>query len=296
MTDRILDFSDEPARLSVRNFLLVIKREEKEDMTIPVAELAVIVISHPMVTFTQSVLSSLCLAGGTFITCDDKHMPVGILLPIAANFTQTERFAQQANSSEPLRKNIWQQIIKAKIKGQGNLLKEIRGDDFGLCEQSTKVLSGDTANVEARAARTYWGALFDDPNFRRAREVDDQNRFLNYGYMVLRAIVARGICASGLHPSIGVHHHNKYDAFCLASDLMEPLRPIVDRAVYNLVQEFGTDAPMDKEVKTYLLSAFLQKHMIEECERSLFEISTMMASSLCQIFGGAKKKLALPDV
>ncbi|MFH1515802.1 MAG: type II CRISPR-associated endonuclease Cas1 [bacterium] len=294
--DRVIDFSEEPASLSVRNFLLHIKRDEKETVTIPLAEISVMVVSHPRVTYTQSVLAGLCMTGGTFITCDEKHLPVGILLPIAANFAQTERFTQQANVSEPTKKRLWQQVVKAKITAQAKLLNDLHGDDFGMLEFVGKVHSGDSGNIEAQASRLYWQILFNNPDFKRDRVRNDQNRFLNYGYTVLRAIVARGICAAGLHPSLGIHHHNRYDAFCLASDLMEPLRPSVDRVVVKIVDEFGADAPMDKEVKGALMSAFLERYELDGESRTLFDIAAKTASSLVQVFAGESNKLVLPEI
>jgi len=296
MTDRVIDFSDEPAKLSVRNYLLIVEKNGEEKITIPLNEIAVLVVSHPQVIYTQSVLAGIASAGGTFITCDDKHVPVGMLLPIDAHFSQVERFAKQAQASEPTRKRLWQQLIIAKIEAQGNLLKEIRDDDFGLLEMAKKVKSGDTDNFEGQASRIYWPALFDDRTFTRERYGNDQNRFLNYGYTVLRATVARGICASGLHPSLGIHHHNKYDTFCLASDLMEPFRPIIDKVVVNIVDEYGKDAPVDKETKGALLSVLLGRFPLDGDQRTLFEIVSRTASSLAQVFTGERKDLVLPEI
>jgi CRISPR-associated protein Cas1 len=296
MPYRVIDLSDEPAKLSVRNFLLRIERENKETVTLPLAELAVMVVSHPQITYTQAVLTGICSSGGVFITCDEKHLPIGILCPIAANFVQTERFTAQAKAAEPARKKIWQQLIKAKIRSQGKLLEEIHGDDHGLIELSKKVRSGDTSNLEAQAARRYWPFIFKNPSFKRNREAEDQNRFLNYGYIVLRAVAARSICAAGLHPSIGVHHHNRYDAFCLASDMMEPFRTVVDAAVYAIVEEFGEKASFDKEVKGTLLSTFLKRYDFEGEQRTLFDITSKTAASLVHVFMGTKNKIVIPNI
>ena len=197
----------------------------------PLADLAVILVAHPQVTYTQAVLSGLAAAGGVFVACDGRNLPVGMMLPLAAHHAQAERFAAQARAPLPVRKRLWRQIVRAKINAQAALLVELRGTDFGIEAMAGRVHSGDPSNVEARAARRYWPRVFADLDFRRHRENEDQNVLLNYGYAVLRAIVARAICAAGLHPSLGIHHHNRYDAFCLADDLMEPFRPAVDRAV-----------------------------------------------------------------
>jgi CRISPR-associated protein Cas1 len=206
-TERIIDISDEPARLSVRLKQLVIERGD-EPITVPLEELAVIVVSHPAVTYTHAVLSGICAAGGAFIICDDKHLPTGMLLPLQANFVQTERFAAQAQATLPMKKQLWKQIVKSKVQSQAGLLRKLRGEDLGLNRLAGKVRSGDTANIEAQASRRYWTALF-GTEFIRDYEAEDQNRLLNYGYAVLRALTARAICASGLHPSLGVHHHNR---------------------------------------------------------------------------------------
>jgi CRISPR-associated protein Cas1 len=131
----------------------------------------------------------------------------------------------------PTRKRLWQQIVRAKIKAQGELLREIHGNDHGLIAMAARVRTGDQGNLEAQAARKYWGLVFGDSKFRRGSDKPDQNRHLDYGYTVLRAAVARALCAAGLHPSIGLRHKNRYDAFCLAADVMEPFRPLVDRRV-----------------------------------------------------------------
>ncbi len=154
-----------------------------------------------------------------------------MLLPLVTHSLQAERFAAQARLAAPVRKRAWQQIVQAKITAQGRLLKERTHNDHGLDAIAKSVKSGDTANVEARAARIYWGKLFGETVFRRDADGDGLNACLNYGYAILRAVVARSLCGAGLHPSLGIHHHNRYDAFCLADDLMEPFRPLVDREV-----------------------------------------------------------------
>jgi hypothetical protein len=173
-----------------------------------------------------------------FIVSNEKHLPAAMLLPLSTHSTQTERFARQAAVSLPTRKRAWQQIVQAKLRAQARLLEETTGADQGLHVMAGRVRSGDPDNLEAQAARVYWPALFgkeaSGEAFRRDPEGEGINVHLNYGYAVLRAIVARALCASGLHPSLGVHHHNRYDTFCLADDLMEPFRPLVDRVVAGL--------------------------------------------------------------
>jgi len=295
MTDRVIDLSDEPARLSVNLSRLVIERHGKPDVTIPLADLAVLVISHPCVTITQAVLAGIIEAGGSVVVCNSRHIPAAMLLPIESNSTQAERFRKQADAPEPLKKRAWQQLVTAKVRAQGQLLKDLHGDDRGLLALAGRVAPGDAGNVESTAAQRYWPALFADPKFRRDREADDQNRFLNYGYSVLRAVVARAVCASGLHPSFGVHHHNRYDAFALADDVMEPYRPMVDRAVALWVRERGGAGVMDREVKAHLIGALTGRVELDGDSRTLFEVVTRTTASLAAVLEGKGKEIVLPE-
>lgn len=296
MTDRVLDISEEPARLSIRYGQLVIDLDARPQTTVPLIDLAVLVVSHPQVSYTNAVLLELTAAGGAFVACDNRHQPAGMLLPLAGHFLQAQRFATQAAAPLPTRKRLWRQIVRAKIRAQGRLLKELRGIDRGIPMLEKRVKSGDPENVEAQASRRYWTALFNDENFRREREAEDQNRFLNYGYAVLRAIVARAICAAGLHPSLGLHHHNQYDIFCLADDLMEPFRPIVDGAVARLVDERGKDAAMNHDTKRAILESLTGRFRFEDEFRTLFDIISRTASSLAAVFMGERNDLLLPEL
>ena len=297
MIERIIDLSDEPARLSVRLGLLVIHRRDQEEVTVPMEEVGVLVVAHRQVTYTHAVLANLASAGGAFIACNEQHMPVGLMLPIAQHHLQAERCAQQATASAPTKKRVWQQLITAKVRAQGRLLDELHKNDRGLVPMAKRVRSGDPDNVEGQAARRYWPALFAPHSFRRDRDADDQNKLLNYGYAVLRAIIARALCAAGLHPSLGVHHHNRYDAFCLADDVMEPFRPIVDRAVARCVFERGPDAPLDRQAKAALLAPLMhERFVLDGEERTLFDVAARTATSLTQVFAGQRKQLLLPDL
>ena len=296
MTNRILDIAESPARLHVKTGLLVIDREDAGPLTVPLADLAALVVSHPRVSFTQAVLSGIAETGGSVVICDSKHMPAAMLLPLAGNSTQAERFAMQANATMPVRKRLWKQIVQAKLRAQARVLTALRGEDAGIRDLVSKVRSGDPTNVEAQAARRYWRALFEDEAFRRNVDADDQNRFLNYGYAVLRAIVARALVAAGLHPCLGLHHHNRYDAFCLADDFMEPYRPLVDRAVVRLCQRRGPESPLDREGKAALIRALTGRFALDGEQRTLFDILTRTGTSLLRVFGGQSKKLVLPEI
>jgi CRISPR-associated protein Cas1 len=371
MTDRILDISDRPARLTARGGLLVIdfgkpwgasnrdaagvnvsgqefhnhlttssveegsrvardpesglRARDTESHTIPFADIAVLVTSHPQISFTQAVLAGLAAAGGMFIVSDEKHLPAAMMLPLSTHSTQTERFARQAAVSFPTRKRAWQQIVQAKLRAQARLLEEVTGKDWGLGLMSGKVRSGDPDNLEAQAARIYWQALFGEEGtgvpgevFRRDPEGEGINLQLNYGYAVLRAIVARALCASGLHPSLGVHHHNRYDTFCLADDLMEPFRPLVDRVVARIhltsassnaesqneatavaPAQVGTQAPtvqLDRNSKKVILEGLLVRYSAEGESRTLFDWASRSASSLVALIEERDERLSFPEL
>lgn len=296
MTDRIVDISEGGARLHVRYSQLVIEREGQPEVTTPLNELGVLLLSHPRVELTQSVIAGLAENGGSLVVCDGKLLPTAMVLPLQANTLQTERMAAQVGAPLPLRKQLWKQIVQAKIRAQGRLLRELHASDGGLLVMAERVRSGDAGHHESQASRIYWPLLFRDPKFRRGRDYADQNAHLNYGYAVLRAIVARAVAAAGLHPSIGLQHHNRYDQFCLANDLMEPYRPIVDRAVYQWVQDHDPAQPLDKLAKAALLRPLLARfeHLGEE--RTLFDLAGRTVASLLRALEGSKPKLEFAEV
>ncbi len=296
MHNRILDIAETPARLKVRFDQLVIDAgSSQKPVTIPLNDLAVLIVSHPQVSYTQAVLSSLADRGGVFITCDDRRLPNGMLIPTQGNHIQSERFLNQSTAKRPLCKQIWKQIIQAKISAQAELLESLFENDFGLRPLIPLVKSGDPQNIEARAARKYWSVVFGSNTFRRDRAALDQNRLLNYGYAVLRAITARAICASGLHPSLGIHHHNKYNPFCLADDLMEPFRVLVDQAVAKHILEYGLDSEFDRNTREQLLASLTGRVELDGHSRTLFDTLSRTTQSLNEIFAGERKKLELPE-
>ena len=292
---RIIDLSEEPAQLNVRYEQLIIRRDGQED-SVPLEELAVLVVAHPVVRYSQAVLTGICDHGGSLVVCDEKRMPIGMLLPLSGNTLQTERFSAQINASIPTKKQLWAQIIKAKIKAQARLIEDIHDHDYGLGALAKKVRSGDTDNLEARAARRYWPLVFGS-YFRRIPGAEDcLNSLLNYGYAVLRGIVSRALCASGLHPSIGIHHHNRYNPFCLADDIMEPFRPTVDNAVIKVVNFLGSNVMLDKSSKRILIGEVYEKRLSLNGEsRNIFDVTSRMSASLADVFASKQKRLILPD-
>lgn len=299
MIDRIIEIAN-PARLSVRDAQLVIERRETGQLSLPfstpVNEIAVLLLAHPQITLSQAVLSRIAEEGGAVVTIDSKFLPASMQLPIQAHFLQTERFAKQMQLSLPTRKRLWQQIVKAKIRAQGELLKELYGNDAGLIPMSARVRSDDAGNLEAQAARKYWGQVFADPKFRRGAEGPDQNRHLDYGYTVLRAAVARALCAAGLHPSIGLRHKNRYDPFCLAADVMEPFRPLIDRRVVQWIADHNPAADLDPATKSWLIEATTMRYVSDQEQRSLFDLLLRTANSVAQCITGETREIEIPSL
>jgi CRISPR-associated protein Cas1 len=295
MTERIFDFSEQPACLSIRNGLLVIRPEGGETQTVPLADVAVLVAAHPQVSFTLAVLAGLASSGALLVACDQKRQPAAMMLPLASHHLQTERYAAQARLGLPARKRMWQQIVRAKIAAQARVLQERTGKDLGLAMVAGRVRSGDPNNLEAQAARVYWPALLGE-TFRRSPEDDGVNALLNYGYAVLRAIVARAICAAGLHPTFGLHHRNRYDTFCLADDLMEPFRPLVDVVVARLAGGREERVELDRDAKRTLLEPLLGRFSNGDESRTLFDWASRCAFSLAAVIDGRTARLDIPVI
>ncbi|MBI1320454.1 MAG: type II CRISPR-associated endonuclease Cas1 [Candidatus Hydrogenedens sp.] len=295
MNNRVLDFSAEGVFLSIKHGQLVVKRESVEPVTVPMEDVAVVVVSHPGITYTQAVLSELAAQGGIFVVCDGRRLPSAMLLPLEGHHLQRERLELQVNAGLPEKKRAWQQVVQAKIRAQAAALRVVHGSDAGLDALAAQVKSGDGDNLEGAAARRYWQALFPGGAFRRDRDAGGANELLNYGYAVIRAITARAIAGAGLHASLGIHHHNRYDAFCLADDLMEPFRPLIDIAVARLEADV-IEAGLTPATKRLLLEAAGGRVLLEEERRSVFDAAALLAASLAAYYAGKRKKLLLPAV
>ncbi len=295
MIERILDFAESPARLSVRLKQLVIERSGEPRRTVPLAEVAVLLLAHPQVTCTQSVLAVLAQSGGALVVCDSRSLPVGLMLPLCAHHAAAQRMAAQAAAPRPLKRRLWRQVVRSKIRAQAACLEALRAQDFGLRALARQVRSGDPSNLEAQAARRYWQHLLPDGPFRRDPERSDQNLLLNYGYAVLRAIVARAICATGLHPSLGLHHHHRENPFCLADDLMEPFRPVVDRTMVDFCAEHAPPAELSPEAKTFLIERITGRVVVQGQQLTLFDAAASLASSLANAYLTGKGVLKLPQ-
>lgn len=310
MIKKTLCFSN-PAYLSLRDAQLVIKLPEVEkaanlteefkkanELTRPIEDLGVVVLDHKQITITQGALEALLENNCAVITCDSNHMPVGLLLPLVGNTTQNERFRDQLDASQPLRKQLWQQTIQYKIRNQAAVLAQC-SDAETKCMQvwANDVRSGDPDNLEARAAVYYWKSLFGHiPGFIRDREGVAPNNLLNYGYAILRAVVARSLVASGLLPTLGIHHHNRYNAYCLADDIMEPYRPYVDRLVVDIIEQYGIDIELSKDIKAELLSISTLDVVIGGKRSPLMVGVSQTTASLYKCFSGELRKIAYPEI
>jgi CRISPR-associated protein Cas1 len=292
MTDRIIEIADTPARLRIDLGRLAIEVAEQPSVFVPVSEIAAVVVSNAGVTLSQAVLAELAKNGAVFVVMSERFLPIGMLLPLDAHSTQSARMGKQAEAAEPTKKRAWQVIVRAKIKAQWAVLDETGKSIGGLDELLSRVRSGDPENVEAQAASKYWRALFGD-DFRRDRDAFDENRLLNYGYAVLRAATARAICGAGLHPALGVQHHNQYNPFCLADDLMEPYRPMVDRVVHRIAAREGPQVELGKAIRAEIVSSLLGRLSVKGSQRTLFDALSRSAASLARVLAGDDRELEL---
>lgn len=294
-TDRIIDVTEGPVSLRYENGLLVIERKEMPDTTIPVRDIGVLVLSTPYVTLTQTAVAELAKEGVCVVFSDRESKPAAMCLPFGAHAQPATRFREQADAGAVLCKRLWRQIVSAKLAHQAALLKHLHGTSFGLETYCGRVRSGDTTNVEALGAKIYWSNLFGDRPFTRDRDARDVNMGLNYGYTVLRAITARAICAAGLHPGLGLHHHNRGSGFCLADDLMEPFRVYVDYAAYRLTEGGKLRlVELTRDGKAHFINTLLSPVAIDGRNETLFYVIQRIAGTLVDAFAGRGNSLRIP--
>ena len=300
-----------PIYLSLRNAQLVLHLPEVEsnktlpeamkkeaERTIPIEDIGVVILDNRRITITSGVMEALLENNCAVITCNQKSMPIGLLLPLSGNTIQNERFRSQLEASLPLRKQLWQQTIKQKILNQEHTLR-INTDKETNCMRvwSNDVRSGDPDNLEARAAAYYWKNLFTEyPNFVRDREGIPPNNLLNYGYAILRAIIARALVGSGLLPTLGIHHHNRYNAYCLADDIMEPYRPYVDQLVLDIIHNYTEISDITREIKMQLLSIPILDVVINGKRSPLMIAVQQTTASLAKCFAGESKRISYPEM
>jgi CRISPR-associated protein Cas1 len=295
MIKRTLFFGNS-AYLSTKNEQIVITypNKETETKTVPIEDIGVIVLENQQITITNGLLEKLIHNNVALITCDQQHLPIGLLMPLNGHTEQSERFKHQIDSSEPLKKNLWQQTISSKIRNQAGLLKE-KGIPMSKMELWAKeVTSGDALNHEARAAVYYWKNLIPIENFTRGQKGIAPNNLLNYGYAILRAITARAIVSSGMLPTLGIFHRNKYNAYCLADDIMEPYRPFVDLIVCQIMQTEENYEELTFDIKKQLLSIATMDVFIDGKNSPLMVAMSRTTHSLHQCFEGTARKILYP--
>lgn len=298
MIKRTLYFGN-PAYLSLKDNQLVIKKTDGEINTAPIEDVGFVILDNPRITMSQILLGALLENNCAVITCGSTHLPSGLFLPLMANTLQSERFQAQIEASLPLKKQLWQQTIQQKILNQASVLQWVRQMPVkNMLAWANSVRSGDIENREAVAAAYYWKELF--PNigeFTRDRYGVPPNNMLNYGYAILRGVIARALVASGLLPTLGIHHHNRYNAYCLADDIMEPYRPFVDKLIIDIASNIG-DYPIEltKEIKASLLKVPVLDVLIDGKRSPLMNAVATTTSSLYRCYAGELRKIVYPEV
>lgn len=301
MIKRTIEVSREPAHLCVRHNQLTLTRDHKTVGSIPCEDIGVVVVDHPQATYTHAALAQLALADATLVICGPDHLPVAMLVPLADHTQVVWRVREQIEAGKPLGKRLWQQIVQAKIQAQAANLEPESPAYRRLQQLAADVRSGDPTNAEAQAAKVYWSAwLISAPlerrdqcgSFRRDPDGAGANALLNYGYAVMRAAVARALVAAGLLPSLGLHHSNRSNAFCLADDLMEPLRPLVDERVRQLL--FAGQTELDQPTKAELLELLAIPMRTADERGPLLVALHRYTASLVQCFQGKSRRLEIP--
>ncbi|MHA8049544.1 type II CRISPR-associated endonuclease Cas1 [Aquirufa sp. ROCK-SH2] len=289
-------FFENSCYLSLKDQQLVVSYPDEfaKDKTVPIEDIGVLVIESLYVTITSALNNRLMQNGVSVFYCDERHMPVGLLLPLEGHTQQTERMRTQLDASLPLKKNLWQQTVSAKILNQAGHLRSRGGQVDNLMRWSKEVQSGDSKNHEARAAANYWSRLFPWEGFTRHPEGESPNHLLNYGYSILRGITARAIVSSGMLPMLGIFHKNKYNAFGLADDIMEPYRPYVDTLVLDIIDSGEYFHEMNMSLKIHLMGIMRMDVTIDGQKSPLMVAMSRTTSSLYDCFAGKSRKILYP--
>jgi CRISP-associated protein Cas1 len=297
MIKRTLYFGN-PAYLKTKNEQLLIELEETgEAKSVPIEDIGLVILDHQQITITQAVMAKLLQNNTALITCDNTHHPVGLQLCLDGHTLQSQKFKAQLNASSPLKKQLWQQTVIKKIENQAALLSVERAENKYLLNLTGTVKSGDSSNNEAKAASYYWKHIFPEfLEFKRERYGPPPNNLLNYGYAILRAVVARSLVASGLLPTLGIFHRNQYNAYCLADDLMEPYRPYVDKIVCGIIRGNGMFLEMTRSMKKELLQIPAMDVVIDGQKSPLMNAVQRTTASLAKCFEGSSRKILYPEL
>jgi CRISPR-associated protein Cas1 len=295
MIKRTLYFGS-PAYLKTENEQLVLTDTETgEWKAAPIEDIGIVILDHQQITVSQALISKLLSNNVAFITCDNTHHPTGMLLNLDGHTLQSQKFQAQVDASVPLKKQLWQQTVSSKLINQAAMLESIRVPAKNLRNWADEVKSGDAENQEAKAAAYYWKHIFPEfLEFRRERYGPPPNNLLNYGYAILRAVVARSLVSSGLLPTLGIFHKNQYNAYCLADDIMEPYRPFVDKVVVNIVRMNGKFLELTPSMKKDLLGVPAVDVTINAEKSPLMVAVQKTTASLAKCFEGKQRKILYP--
>mgnify|MGYP003630102834 FL=1 len=296
MIKRTLFFVN-PAYLSTKNKQLVVNYPDDSTLTktVPIEDIGMLVLENQQITISNGLLAKLIQNKAAIISCDSYHLPISLLQPLVGHSEQTERIRYQLNASVPLQKNLWQQTISAKISNQACFMDIRDIPARKMHKWANEVKSGDTENHESRAAVYYWQHIFGMDDFKRGQHGDAPNNLLNYGYAILRGITARALVSSGMLPSVGIFHRNKYNAFCLADDIMEPYRVFVDVLVNDIVQSDEPYKELTTSLKTGLLQLPVMDVIIDGNKSPLMVAMSRTTNSLYECFTGISRKVLYPE-
>lgn len=295
MIKRTLYFGN-PAYLKTKDEQLFFEAPDTgEKKQVPIEDIGVLIMDHQQITITQALITKLLANNVALITCDNSHQPTGLLLNLDGHTLQSAKFSAQIEATVPLKKQMWQQTISAKIDNQATILEWLKIPASNLRHWSKDVKSGDIENHEAMAAAYYWKNIFPQfLQFRRERLGPPPNNLLNYGYAILRAVVARSLVASGLLPTLGIFHKNQYNAYCLADDIMEPYRPFIDRVVFEIVRMNGNYLELSPKMKQHLLNIPAMDVIINNQKSPLMVAVQKTTASVAKCFEGKVRKIEYP--
>jgi CRISP-associated protein Cas1 len=289
--DRIVDIETDNLHLSVTRGFMAVEQNRQEIGRVALDDIAAVIVHAHGVTWTTNLIVQLAQRGAMMVLCAANHAPVAMMVPIEGHHGQNARFRAQWDAPRPMMKRAWKEIVSAKVRMQGSLLTALgKEEGEGIGRMAERIRSGDPDNIEAQAARRYWPALFGS-DFRRDRSADGANALLNYGYTVMRAMVARSIIAAGLHPTIGLHHANRLNAFALADDLVEPFRPLVDATVRQMIDEGAGE--VDKAAKARLAAIVAADLDLQGSTSPVTICAQRLAQTLAASFENGKLSLAL---
>jgi CRISP-associated protein Cas1 len=294
-------YFENPSYVHLADKQLVVKQKiagMENERSIPVEDIGLVILDHPQITTTQGIIAALLKNNACIVYCDEKHMPSSFMLPLADNDTYSEKVKHQIAASEPLKKQLWKQTVSQKILNQSRVLAILGFDNKYLLRLYQKVVSGDQENLEGHASAVYWELLLKKFEVRRGRYEESPNHYFNYGYAILRSVIARNLVGSGCLPVLGIHHTNKYNPYCLADDIMEPYRPIVDLWIYRYLLEQGTiiSDELSREDKKHLLHIPVLDIVIEKKKSPLMVGAQRTTASLVKCYMGESRKLLYPEI